>query len=828
MSRNERLRNGEAVELKPGIFGRINKQNRTLELDSGKVLPISKKDQMDLFPENEQALNVARKTEKLEGQVKNAPLGEFFHQLGQSGVLSTPKDWFDFATQTGDEYLATKQANRRVSERISKESPWTSGAATVASFVPDLYLTKGMSAAKAAPLLTAASSGSRIVTEPGEVAKEALISGAAGKFIDIGGKALGNIAARRGAVRDLPGQRQAITESNRLGQEAVDQANALQASNFNALKQNTKNVNEARLQQHQIDLNNRQNLIIKEKNAYEQKKFQRDAEVIRLKNQAESDKAARSANAASSDAQYKSAKQAADIENKIMEDKFKLDQQAYQKSVDAMPDLQRKAQQEYSENVIKNADKISSAFPEGSKIYSSQLGVPDFINEYVQKTGIAGSRESNQVSRILKSLFPEGEILSQKELASRYRSLEATLQKSSPEVKNALNEFKNHMGDKLPSILADNLAYSRIVPTLKKQIEKDVSSVLDTMQLSGIGISSRPFIKSKASSNIAQFFREMTPEQFLQKVRSGEMRQLILKKVIDPKDFSAGGLSSLKSGRKPISMSSEELQKLGIDIPNPTATKYDEFSNLFMNKLDNALAKAELKVIATESDAATRLGSKIKNTYGMAEPIPAPNAPERPNYKAYPESPAELPPLATTQMPPPIQTPIEPPMPAKPSLLAPPGSPQPQSFIPQPEPNLAPPNGFSERVGDFLEGGIGGKQPNTLTNNPLTKIAALKYILGPGALPLEAAGAAGYMGLKGLTSPTAAGEMARATFKQGGIMAIESWAQRYPSYRNGILESPQDRRSLTKEIEDDQEIPIEQKAVIQSKVNRGKPVQSRL
>jgi hypothetical protein len=37
-----------------------------------------------------------------------------------------------------------------------------------------------------------------------------------------------------------------------------------------------------------------------------------------------------------------------------------------------------------------------------------------------------------------------------------------------------------------------------------------------------------------------------------------------------------------------------------------------------------------------------------------------------------------------------------------------------------------------------------------------------------------------------------------------------------------------ERRSLTKEIEDDAEIPIEQKAVIQSKINRGKPIQDRL
>jgi hypothetical protein len=82
--------------------------------------------------------------------------------------------------------------------------------------------------------------------------------------------------------------------------------------------------------------------------------------------------------------------------------------------------------------------------------------------------------------------------------------------------------------------------------------------------------------------------------------------------------------------------------------------------------------------------------------------------------------------------------------------------------------------------------------------------------------------------MKGLTSPTASGQAARLSFKQGGIQAIDMWAKKYPSYHNGILENPQDRRSLTKEIEDDSEIPIEQKAVIQSKINRGKSLQERL
>jgi len=175
---------------------------------------------------------------------------------------------------------------------------------------------------------------------------------------------------------------------------------------------------------------------------------------------------------------------------------------------------------------------------------------------------------------------------------------------------------------------------------------------------------------------------------------------------------------------------------------------------------------------------------------------------------------------------PPTPTPT---MPQRPTLLSEPNAPTPQSFTPQAEPTLAPPNGLAERAGDFFEQGLGGMMKgNTIANNPIAKLAGLKYVLGKAALPIEAAGAAGYLGGKALTSPTALGQAARMTFSKGGLIAIDSWAQKYPSYRNGVLESPQDRRSLTKEIEDDLEIPIEQKAIVQSKINRGKPIQAKL
>ena len=763
-SKKERLRKGEAVELKPGVFGRINKENRTLELDSGKILPIGKNDQRDLFPENEQALDVARRTEKLEGQVKKAPFGEFFHQVGQSGITSAPKDWLDYLTKTGDQYLAQKEAQKRVSERISNESPITSGAATVASFVPDLMLTGGMSATKAAPILTALSAGSRIVSEPQEVGKEALLAAGLGKFIDIGGNALNKNAARRGAARALPGQRQAVAESNRLGQEAVNEANALQNSEFNFLKQNIKDTNKQKLLQYQDELDLRKNRLLEATN------------------------------------QRNSAKFANSQERKRINEEFKLADRQYKEALQNLPNLQKEAQREFSANVIRNAEKIENAFPKNSKISGIDIDVPGFFDQTLKNQGMLPTQAEAQSKKILSSLFSPTENFTAKELSSKYRAIEEAIEKGSPEVQQILSEFKNHLGNKLPTILTDNISFSRVVPSLKKQIEREVESAMKKIpEMKNFASSAQ--MTNKFKNNINNYFNELSPRNFLEKLRNGELREEILNKFLSPYDVFT------------FENSFENLNKLRIkNIPEAYKARFEIVKDIVSGKIDNALANAEIKAIASDIDAAKKLGTNVNKTFGMAEPVPTPSTPNQPNFEGLS---GELPPIQA------------PPFPQKPNLMPEPTAPIPQTFSPQPEPMLSPASGMNEKLADFLEKGISpGK--STLLNNPLTKLAGLKYALGSAALPVEAAGAAGYLVMKGLTSPTTGGTIARETFKQSGIKAIESWAQRYPSYNNGILNNPQDRRSLSKEIEDDYEIPIEQKAITQSKINRGIPLQQRL
>lgn len=808
-SKWDQLRSGQAVEIEPGVSGRLNKDKRTLELSTGEVLNVGHNS--NFFPSDQKQLAQSKQREYMEKGAKGAA-GEFLHQYTSQGIPGGVGDIVSYLTQTGEDYANRKAAEQQVSQRISKESPYISGAATAANIGTDLALTRGMSAFKAAPLLTAGSAGSRLFTEPENVAGEALISAGVGKGLDLTGSYFNRVAQRRAASRALPGQQEAVRNSNIAGQQNVANQNMQQTQQFNALKQNVKSVNEAKLQQHQADLNARQNSMIQSQNAYEQAKVARDAEIVRLKNQAEVAKAQRSANAAQLDAEYKAKLAASKQEEKRLADEFKLAKENYEASLKQLPELQKQAQAEYSANVVKNAQQIERSFPKNSKISTDELGIAQFIDEGIQKTGIAGTSESSKARRILQSLFPEGELIGGRELSKRYKALEDAIQRSTPEVQEVLNSFKTHLGNKLPSILEDTVLHAKVMPLLKRTIESDVRSAISHL---GMGKEGDHLIKLASTNANTLLKHGILSKNFVTEAQTGELARNIANKLLTAEDFLQGAnKEAMKSLRK-----SGMMQYVMHDAEQ----KHAFFVSEMVKNLENKLARYEIKGMESARNASKKLGKDVKQTFGLAEPVPAPQAPQAPGPLAQPAPPAELPPIAPTQLPPPIAPPQTPGMPAKPALMAEPTPPTPNTFIPQPEPTLAPPNGMAERTGDFLERNLLGSGTG-LVDNPLTKLAGLKYLLGKAALPAEAA----YAGMQALTSPTAVGEAARLTFKQAGIQAIESWARQYPSYQNGILQNPQDRRSLTKEIEDDFSIPIEQKAVLQSKVNRGKPLQEKL
>ena len=453
-----------------------------------------------------------------------------------------------------------------------------------------------------------------------------------------------------------------------------------------------------------------------------------------------------------------------------------LEQQNYIKKI---PELQKNAQKKFSEEVVKNSTKIEKIFPKNFKIPTEKFNVEKFIDESINLEGLGGTKEASQASKIIKSIFSKEESISAKEISKRYQALENAILKSPFEVQSILNNFKTHLGNELPKILEDSIVFTKIAPVITKNLENDVHSILSKIDYGKNGVSDFSKTFQKAKENIERFLKkDLNSSNFFQKIENGEFSKEVANKIMNVDDFLAGvsedGIKSIKS-KYPNFLQEAQL-------------KHDYFVNELKEKILNRINQKELMSKIGARNSSNELKSIIDKTYGLSPKIETP----------------------VSFIPPTIQ---------QPNLLPNPTPPNIEKFIPQVNPTLPSAQGFAERSGDFLENKnlLSGR---SLTNNPLTKLAGLKYLLGKAALPAEVS----YLAMKGLTSPTATGEITRQSFQQGGILAISSWAKKYPSYHDGILDNPQDRRSLTKEIEDDFSIPLEQKAIIQSKINRGKPL----
>ena len=97
--------------------------------------------------------------------------------------------------------------------------------------------------------------------------------------------------------------------------------------------------------------------------------------------------------------------------------------------------------------------------------------------------------------------------------------------------------------------------------------------------------------------------------------------------------------------------------------------------------------------------------------------------------------------------------------------------------------------------------------------------AGVGAVTGVGRTVVEGAG-------RLLTSPHRLSEMTRDIIARGGIpVLIESIAATYPSYDKGILLDPLDRQDAVAELENNPYIPLEQKAILQAKINRGRSLE---
>lgn len=432
-------------------------------------------------------------------------------------------------------------------------------------------------------------------------------------------------------------------------------------------------------------------------------------------------------------------------------------------------------------------------------IEAEALGVSEFIENVVNTSPYAATKEASYVSKFLQSIFKgdkSGKI-SGESLKKSMKSLDEAILKNEGATKDFLIDFKKSVINGFPERLASSYVSEKWLPKIVQdatsKTDKDlikifnVSPITQDMILGKVGHDFTHRLSNSVNETIENVINKYKGN--LHKINPASLQQEILQEI--EKNPELRKLFSKMDNFFERSMSGRNFTKETIEYAYKGINDFNKLIREYPTRVAEKVASSYEKYFP---DIQLQFAQKADVT-----------------QKALSKSPT-----SANQLP--LPPPVSPAMQIAPNL--------------SPVPVMPEPQGILERLASGLESmrgaGLGGAMQTAKENIPSAFLAKLA------GLPIGkavAGGAALATGIRGLTSPGVAGHAIRGGLNQGirGIYQIvEEKAMRYPSYQNGILNDPVERRSLVREVEDDQEIPNTEKALIQSKINRGKPIDQRL
>lgn len=814
------------------LRARVNPETRRLDLSDGRSLPIPSQFKEELFPETPEEELLGEEKSKLRGQANSAFMEGLFKAGEGSSIGRGTKDVGNylssvgeaFATRKGQEevpfwerqsqnYQAKRKANETLSQEISEESPTASLVGTGVGIGADLLALRKLPGVQALPVMEAAGKGTDLIRNPLESIKDIGIAAAEGF---VGDKIIGGLtkaAGRRGAMRANAAETEAVAQQNAAGKarNIFEQEEAMLAN---------KEAQSA----YKNQILDRNQTIQQMKSDRAMAIHERDQQLAGIKKQIQEKKL----NEQEGNRLYNETRNAWENDIKAIDNEYNAAVNEHKQSLKNVPDMQRKANEEYSKEVVKNAKKITRVMGKEDRILSNQVNVDNFFENVVNTSEHAGTKEAGNAKKFIDSLFPKDKVLSSGDIVKRYESLEKRILSSSPEEASILLDFKNHLGTELPSIIESSMAYRSVMPSMKKDLK---TVVRQFVKENGIKSNKIPMMEH----NLNAVIKEISPENFAQKFADGSLKKELFEKMSNDKFFGLvdykDSISELRNrpipfgqNRAPIEQEIKMLQAAS-DKQAKELTRYIED---FSKRLEPLFEKYSVDFDIAKNQMQKRLGRAFEKTLGKADDVVPPSPPVReglppepvrpvPQDYSIPDVPAPIPPLR------------EPPLPNAPAQVA-----VPPDFIPQNAPELAPASGLSEKLGQSLENfKFGNLAKGTgIGDNPITKLAALKYVMGKAALPVEAAVGGGIATLKGLTAPTSVGQFIRNSVLREGFRGVyagfDQFARsNYQTYKNGVIQSPEERFQAVSTIENDPFLKIEEKAMLQKKINRGEPLTTR-
>lgn len=487
------------------------------------------------------------------------------------------------------------------------------------------------------------------------------------------------------------------------------------------------------------------------------------------------------------------------IANEAEAQRFAQQTTAREAEVAGLPALQQAENIAVAEETAQAGERIGKSIGK-NPIAAEALGVEEFIEQGINQTAQAASKEGNFVTKFLRSVFKgdkEGNLTGQA-IQNGMRALDDAIAGQTGASRQLLVDYKTNLINTLPDRLSNAYVVQKWGTKLQNKIVGNIAKELESSFAKSPAVNEflvdkfgRNFTESftkniqkgiqdifkKNASNFAENLQNGTIQGEIQQlIESNGQYQKVLKEVSNYYKRFQGGMSKEVAQR--VTPGYEALEKAISQYPGKVVQNA------------NKMIQKDLSGIFVDLNAQKNVTEKALGGLRV-----------QPNILSEPAA-------------------VNPAIKINPNLQAAAPAPNLQSV-----PQMGEPQNLIQRLAAGLEGFTGknalGAVPQGTQMGILAKLAGIP--IGKAAAGIGATG----LGLKALTSPTMAGQAVRGGLNQAAraLSIAQNQAQKYPSHRgNGILDNPLERRSLVREIEDDHEMSLEDKAIIQSKINRGLPL----
>lgn len=457
------------------------------------------------------------------------------------------------------------------------------------------------------------------------------------------------------------------------------------------------------------------------------------------------------------------------------------------------PELEKQAEKAYKQRIqnFKSTvkDKIGAAQKDIGKfgIPKEAMDIENFLAREVGVSAMAGTKEAAELESFLKTL--EGNLpdtLHANDLQRLYEAIEVRAASAGESSQPVYKAFKEHLVDRLPMGAAQNKVMGKIYPKVERETVKIIDQAFDRLPKNVVkeleiefGKGAVQKMKDSLKADLADTFGNMNTEEFLSVLQQGGGDLVTSLLTKNPNYQGMASLPSYKIAQNYPGQNAGFQSALKRSLPASVyeaETRMQQLPSQIQQKIENVMNKnateASILVDKTQRKVSSRLSNAtgVQNPYVTRKPTNAP-------VGAY-------------------EAPVEPQV----GAMA---------------------NRFEKTK---LGAGKAGQEAFGL--------GALGKVFGvPKVGAILGAGKAARVGLegtlRGLTSPDALGTFARSSMQGGGMkLVVEQIASSYPSYEKGILKDPQDRKQAVFEIETDSDLGIEDKAQLQTYINRGKNLET--